>query len=187
MLFKQNILSKLVFCIVAFPLILHLEYVYLIILYFLVSPKIFIIYFHTFLKIIPFFITYLLFGFIFDYDYTSQILFLLKISIFLLLSVYLTKTTSITRFVSDSKGIIGDTLITIILQIVIYINLINKHKYHLIKHYNTVDYSKCVRFVNSVSGFYLAGDKVFNKNNIANIYAVIYSIIILFFILFKVY
>ncbi len=70
--------------------------------YFLVSLKIYIIWLKTLLKIIPFFISVFMFGIIFQTSFPNQCFLSLRIIYLLLISVYLTETTTIDSIVSGN-------------------------------------------------------------------------------------
>ena len=69
-------------------------------LYFLVFPKFFLIWFKTLLKIIPFFISLFVFGIIFQTSFPHQCFLSARIIYLLLISVYLTQTTTIHSIIS---------------------------------------------------------------------------------------
>ncbi|MBT5420873.1 MAG: hypothetical protein HOK80_08270 [Candidatus Cloacimonetes bacterium] len=69
-------------------------------LYFLAFPKIYLIWFKTLLKIIPFFISLFIFGIIFQTPFLNQCVLSARIIYLLLISVYLTQTTTIDSIIS---------------------------------------------------------------------------------------
>jgi len=73
-------------------------------LYFLVSLKIYIIWLKTLLKITPFFISIFMFGIIFQISFVDQCFLSLRIIYLLLISVYLTETTTIDSIVSGNAN-----------------------------------------------------------------------------------
>lgn len=74
-------------------------------LYLIISPKIFLNWFQIFLKMIPFFVSYFIFGMIFNVSFISQSFVFIRIIFMLLLSVYLISTTSMEGFLSNSTWI----------------------------------------------------------------------------------
>ena len=71
-------------------------------LYLIISPEIYIAWFKIFLKMIPFFVSYFIFGMIFNVSFISQSFVSIRIIYMLLLSVYLISTTSMEGFLSNS-------------------------------------------------------------------------------------
>ncbi|NQV17302.1 MAG: hypothetical protein HQ534_01990 [Armatimonadetes bacterium] len=71
-------------------------------LYLIISPKIYLDWFKIFLKIIPFFVSYFIFGMIFNVSFITQSFVSIRIMFMLLLSVYLISTTSMEGFLSNS-------------------------------------------------------------------------------------
>lgn len=69
-------------------------------LYFLAFPKIYLFWFKTLLKIIPFFISLFIFGIIFQTPFLNQCVLSARIIYLLLISVYLTQTTTIDSIIS---------------------------------------------------------------------------------------
>ena len=69
-------------------------------LYFLAFPNIYLIWFKTLLKIIPFFISLFIFGIIFQTPFLNQCVLSARIIYLLLISVYLTQTTTIDSIIS---------------------------------------------------------------------------------------
>jgi len=72
--------------------------------YFLVSPKIYLIWLKTLLKIIPFFISIFIFGIIFNASFPNQCFLITRIIFLLLISVYLTETTTIDSIISSKTN-----------------------------------------------------------------------------------
>jgi len=74
-------------------------------LYLIISPKIYLDWFKIFLKMIPFFVSYFIFGMIFNVSFITQSYVSIRIVFMLLLSVYLISTTSMEGFLSNSTRI----------------------------------------------------------------------------------
>ena len=74
-------------------------------LYLIISPKIYLAWFKIFLKMIPFFVSYFIFGMIFNVSFIFQSFVSIRIMFMLLLSVYLIFTTSMEGFLSNSTWI----------------------------------------------------------------------------------
>lgn len=74
-------------------------------LYLIIYPNIYLDWFKIFLKIIPFFVSYFIFGMIFNVSFIFQSFVSIRIMFMLLLSVYLISTTSMEGFLSNSTWI----------------------------------------------------------------------------------
>ena len=73
--------------------------------YLIISPNIYLDWFKIFLKMIPFFVSYFIFGMIFNVSFITQSFVSIRIMFLLLLSVYLISTTSMEGFLSNSTRI----------------------------------------------------------------------------------
>ena len=73
--------------------------------YLIISPNIYLDWFKIFLKMIPFFVSYFIFGMIFNVSFITQSFISIRIMFLLLLSVYLISTTSMEGFLSNSTRI----------------------------------------------------------------------------------
>ncbi len=101
-------------------------------LYLIISPKIFLNWFQIFLKMIPFFVSYFIFGMIFKVSFITQSFVSIRIMFMLLLSVYLITTTSIESFLSNSIWIFKNKLfseITFFIIAIIYFIPIFREQY----------------------------------------------------------
>lgn len=77
----------------------------LTLLYLIITPKIYLIWLKTLLKLIPFFISYFIFSIIFRIPFDLQCIVVIRIIFILLLSVYLVSTSSIEAFLIDSTNL----------------------------------------------------------------------------------
>ena len=115
---KQNFILKCFFILsgILFSLTLNLREFYFIFLltliYFIFSPKIYLLWLKTILKLIPFFISLFVFGFILNLSYPKQIILSSRILYILLLSIYLISTTSLENIKPKSKHIKNNQIIT---------------------------------------------------------------------------
>ena len=115
---KQNFILKCFFILsgILFSLTLNLREFYIIFLltliYFIFSPKIYLLWLKTILKLIPFFISLFIFGFILNLSYPKQIILFSRILYILLLSIYLISTTSLENIKPKSKHIKNNQIIT---------------------------------------------------------------------------
>jgi len=73
------------------------------IIYFIFSPKIYLYWLKTIIKILPFFTSYLFFGIIFKISFIVQCMITIRIIFILLFSIYLISTTSIESFLTDAS------------------------------------------------------------------------------------
>lgn len=115
---KQNFILKFFFILsgILFSLTLNLREFYIIFLltlfYFIFSPKIYLLWLKIILKLIPFFISLFVFGFILNLSYPKQIFLSSRILYILLLSIYLISTTSLENIKPKSKHIKNNQFIT---------------------------------------------------------------------------
>jgi len=100
---KQNLFLKLLFSLISAVFIAKQNsfFIFLMLVYFMPSPKIYWQFFKTVPKFLPFFITYFLMGILLDLRFDLQIIFCSKVLFFLLLSSYMTKTSGLKEFIGD--------------------------------------------------------------------------------------
>ncbi len=79
-------------------------------LYLIISPKIYLEWLKIFLKLIPFFVSFFIFGLIFKVPFYSQCQASIRILFILLLSVYLIYTSSMESFLANSTQISKDNV-----------------------------------------------------------------------------
>lgn len=76
-----------------------------------VCPGIYIVFFKTLLKLLPFFISFFIFGIIFKISFDEHCIVAARIIYILLLSVYIVHTSSIEVFLADSSQLPKNTFI----------------------------------------------------------------------------
>ncbi len=105
---KQSTFLKLLFILFGITISflinfqLFLIIFFLTLLYLIITPKIYLIWLKTLLKLVPFFISYFIFGIIFRIPFDLQSIVVMRIIFILLLSVYLVSTSSVETFLIDS-------------------------------------------------------------------------------------
>ena len=121
-LFEQNCILKFFAVICGTVVSLTIQSTILIIifgttlLYFLVYPRLYFIWLKTLLILVPFFISIVFLGILFKTPFPSQILLLVRISFILLLSVYLSHTSSLEEILSQFSNLKRNTFIFSILH-----------------------------------------------------------------------
>ncbi len=173
---KQNFFFKIAFCLFASFQISSFKILLLLFLYFIISPKIFQYYFLVLLRFLPFFVVYLLFGLLFSLDYFQQIFFISKFSLFILLAVYLTKTTTLKNFLADISFLKLKyyNAIYYIISLIMFVNIIYNKRIEAIKDYTSVINRNIIKSVGSKSNGLISESKPRYFSIIANTYIVIY-------------
>ena len=188
MFYRQNIFFKLLFCLVSFYSILKLQNISLILLFFLLNPRIYMVFFGVLKRILPFFAIYLFFGLLFSIDFNIQLLFCLKLILFILLSVYLTKTTNIQRFSSDICSIkrITPRLLFFVISLFSFINIMLSMRYSQLKNLFNGNIKTSIGDIELKTNRVIESLTPKNINWLANIWVVIYTIILSLFALFGI-
>ena len=188
MFYRQNIFFKLLFCLVSFYSILKLQNISLILLFFLLNPRIYMVFFGVLKRILPFFAIYLFFGLLFSIDFNLQLLFCLKLILFILLSVYLTKTTDIQRFSSDIYFMkrVSPRLLFFIISLISFINIMLSMRYSHLKDLFSGNIKNTIRDIELKTNRVIESLTPNNINWLANIWVVIYTIILALFALFGI-
>jgi len=127
---KQNIYLKLFFVLYCIILISFGNFIHLALIFFLISiflifqPVIFLIWLKTISKLSIFLISYFIFSTIFEIDFMVQLRMFIKILIMLLLSVFLVKTVS-TEYIYFNKLNQSNIMFQMIFFVLATMNFIN--------------------------------------------------------------
>ena len=146
------------------------------------------VFFGVLKRILPFFAIYLFFGLLFSIDFNIQLLFCLKLILFILLSVYLTKTTDIQRFSSDICFLksISPRLLFFIISLFSFINIMLSMRYSQLKNLFSGNIKTTIRDIELKTNSIVDSLTPSNTKWLANIWVVIYTIILALFALFGI-
>lgn len=114
---RQNTFLKffIVLCGITCSAVLDLTHFIIIffatVLYMVVCPGIYIVFLKTLLKLLPFFISFFIFGIIFKIAFDEHCIVAARIIYILLLSVYIVNTSSTEDFLADSSWLPKNTFI----------------------------------------------------------------------------